>query len=60
MGGKGIHLASESIQEFDGVDGQNGMNRARCSLEIGEHILAKEVDNVDKVIRGCNSELTIS
>jgi hypothetical protein len=36
------------------------MNRSRCSLKVGVYILTKELDDVDEVVGGCDSELTIS
>jgi hypothetical protein len=53
-------LASEGVQEFDGVDGEDRVDRSRCGLKVGVYILAKELDNIDEVISGCDSELTIS
>jgi len=53
-------LAPEGVQEFDGVDGKDWVNRSRCSLEVGIYILAKELDNVDEVVSGCDTKLTIS
>lgn len=36
------------------------MNRSRRSLKVGIYILAKEFDNVDEVVGGRDTELTIS
>ena len=53
-------LASEGVQELDGVDNKDWVNRSRSSLEVGVYILAKELDNVDEVIGRCDSKLTVS
>jgi hypothetical protein len=36
------------------------VNRSRCSLKVGVDILAKELDNVDEVVSGCDTELRVS
>jgi hypothetical protein len=43
-------LASEGVQEFDGVNGEDWVDRSRCSLKVGVYILTKELDNVDEVV----------
>jgi hypothetical protein len=53
-------LASKGVQEFDGVDSKDWVNRSRCSLKVGVDILAKELDNVDEVVSGCDTELRVS
>jgi hypothetical protein len=53
-------LTSECVEELDGVDGEDRMNRSRCCLKIGIDVLTKELDNVDKVICRSDSKLLIS
>ena len=56
----GACLASEGVEELDGVDGEDGVDRARCCLQIGINVLAKELDNVDKMICRGHSKLVVS
>jgi len=56
----GACLASEGVEELDGVDREDGVGRARCCLQIGINILAKEFDNVDEVVCRGDSELPVS
>ena len=53
-------LTSESIQKFDGVDSENGVNRSGCCLKIAIYVLAKKLDNVDEMIGRCDSKLMVS
>jgi len=53
-------LASEGVQELDGVNGKDGVDRSRGSLKVGVYILAKEFDNIDEMISGCDTELIVS
>lgn len=41
-------LVAECVQVLDGVDGENRVDGARSSLEVGEDVLAEEVNNVDE------------
>lgn len=50
-------LVAERVQVFDGVDGKNGVDGARSSLEIGKDILPEEVNNVNEDIDGGDAAL---
>ena len=47
------NLITECIEEFDGIDSKDRIDRASGRLQVGENVLSEEIDHVDEnVCRG--------